>query len=128
MITYSEIAALVENVQFEIPRTSKHVAVLLHGSKIEGVFVNKFAVHAEELAVAAFVANNRRIRKPRIYVTRLSKTNTFSRPCKHCCMLLAKFPQIRVFYTNTNGEWVEEQTFDAFHISHRRKQCGFFRR
>ena len=77
MITYSEIAALVENVQFEIPRTSKHVAVLLHGSKIEGVFVNKFAVHAEELAVAAFVANNRRIRKPRIYVTRLSTTNSF---------------------------------------------------
>lgn len=128
MITYSEIAALVEDIKFEIPRTSKHVAVLLNGSKIEGVFVNKFAVHAEELAVAAFVANNRKIRKPRIYVTRLSSSNTFSRPCKHCCMLLAKFPQIRVFYTNTNGEWVEEESFDAFHISHRRKQCGFCRR
>ncbi len=128
LFTYEHALALVNETgkTFEIPRTSKHVAILMSASRVEGVFLNRYATHAEELAVAAYVANNRRIKKPRIYVIRISK-NTFSRPCKHCCNLLAKFPQIRVFYTDENANFVEEQNFNSFHISHRRKQCGYSR-
>ena len=125
MLTYAEIINLVEGMKFELPRTSKHIAVLMNGSKIEGLFLNQYAVHAEELAVAFFVAHNRRIKKPRLYITRKSPVNKMSRPCKHCCGLLKRFPQIRVFYTDEEGQWIEEESFDASHISHRRKECGF---
>ena len=126
-MTYSDIICLAEGMKFELSGTSKHIAVLLNGSKVEGLFLNKYAVHAEELAVSFFVANNRRIRKPRLFITRKSPENKFSRPCKHCCKLLKRFPQIRVFYTNTQGEWVEEEKYDTLHVSHRRKECGFCR-
>ena len=125
MLTYSEIISLVDGMKFELPRTSKHIAVLMNGSKVEGCFLNQYAVHAEELAISFFVAHNRRIRKPRLYITRKSPVNKMSRPCKHCCGLLRRFPQIRVFYTDNDGEWVEEESFDTSHISHRRKECGF---
>lgn len=124
-ITYLEILSLCKDIQFELPRTSKHVAVLLNGSNVEALFTNRYAVHAEELAVSHYVANNRRMKKPRIYITRISSTNNMSRPCKHCCGLLKRFPQIRVFYTDKNCEWIEEEDFDATHISQRRKQCGY---
>jgi cytidine deaminase len=124
-LTYTDIVHLVKGVNFELRRTSKHVAVLMNASKVEQIFTNRYAVHAEELAVAHFVANNRRIRRPRIYITRLSLVNNMSRPCRHCCGLLKRFPQIRVFYTDKQGDWIEEMDFDACHISHRRKECGF---
>lgn len=125
MLTYSQIINLVEGMDFELRGTSKHIAILMDRSKVEGVFLNKYAVHAEELAVAFFVAHNRRIKKPRLYVTRKSYVNKMSRPCKHCCGLLRRFPQLRVFYTDKDGFWIEETRFDAMHISHRRKECGF---
>jgi len=125
MLTYSEIIDLVDDMKFELTKCSKHIAVLMNGSKVEGLFLNKYAVHAEELAISFFVAHNRRIRKPRIYITRKSPVNKMSRPCKHCCGLLKRFPQIRVFYTDKDGHWVEEKNFDASHISYRRKECGF---
>jgi len=125
MITYSEIISLVEGMQFELTRTSKHIAVLMNRSKVEGLFLNEYGVHAEELAVSFFVLHNRRIKKPRLYITRKSNVNKMSRPCKHCCGLLKRFPQIRVFYTDKEGKWVEEEEFDTNHISHRRKECGF---
>ena len=125
MLTYAEIINLIEGMKFELSRTSKHIAVLMNGSKIEGLFLNQYAMHAEELAVSFFVAHNRRIKKPRLYITRKSTVNNMSRPCKHCCGLLKRFPQIRVFYTDEEGKWIEEESFDASHISHRRKECGF---
>ena len=126
MLTYSEVMRLIEGMKFELPRTSKHIAVLMNGSTVEGIFLNQYAVHAEELAISFFVANNRRIKKARLYIARKSLVNKMSRPCKHCCGLLRRFPQIRVFYTDKEGEWVEEQSFDAHHISYRRKESGYF--
>lgn len=124
-MTYSDVVSLADGMSFELPRTSKHIAVLLDGSRVERLFLNRYAVHAEELAVLYFVAHAKRIKRPRLYITRKSEQNKMSRPCKHCCGLLRRFPQIRVFYTDNDGNWVEETHFDAAHVSHRRKECGF---
>ncbi len=125
MMTYHDVMRLADGMEFELRSSSKHIAVLLNGSRVENLFLNQYATHAEELAVSYFSSHCRRIKRPRLYVTRKSENNKMSRPCKHCCGLLKRFPQIRVFYTDNDGNWVEETRFDAVHISHRRKECGF---
>jgi cytidine deaminase len=115
---------LAEGMNFELRRTSKHIAVLINGSKVESLFVNKYAQHAEELALSYFITHNRRLKKPRLYITRKSPVNKMSRPCRHCCGLLKRFPQIRVFYTDEEGNWIEEKNFDTKHISYGRLKSG----
>lgn len=127
MISYDEVFDLAKALAFELPNCSRHVAVLMNGKFIEQVFTNKYAFHAEELAVNFYRANLSKIKRPRIYVTRLSASNRASRPCHHCCKLLKRHPKIRVFFTTSEGEWVEELDFDAQHISYRRQQLGYCR-
>ena len=111
---------------FDLPRAPKHVAVLCFGSNIHAVFTNRYAFHAEELAIHCYVHLPEHVKKKRVrlYITRISR-NPMSRPCKHCCSLLKRFPEIRVFYTDENGEWVEEKEFSNPHISSRRKALGY---
>ena len=120
MFTYDQLVDLSEGATFEIPRTSKHVAVLMNGASIEGVFTNRYAWHAEEIAVSYFSAHGRRMRRPRLFVGRVRCENRLSRPCKHCSSLLRRHPSIRVFYTDEVGAWVEEREYSSTHISRRR--------
>ena len=122
MMTYMDVMNLVNGMRFELRRTPKHVAVLL---SVEHIFLNRYAEHAEELAVSYLVVHVKRIKRPRLYITRVSQHNRMSRPCKHCCGLLRRLPQVRVYYTDREGNWLEERHFDATYISHRRRECGY---
>lgn len=124
MFTYGQLVELSKGVVFEIPRTSKHVAVLMNGASIEGVFTNRHAWHAEEIAVSYYSAHGRKMRRPRLFVGRVRCENPMSRPCKHCSSLLKRHPSIRVFYTNETGSWVEETDYSSSHISRRRATFG----
>ena len=126
---YEEIASLVTSKCFDLRNSPKHVAVLCIGSEITKVFTNRYAFHAEELAVQ-FYANlpdYSKKRRVRLYVARISEHSPMSRPCRHCCAMLRRFPQIRVFYTDKEGNWVEEQDFSNPHISIRRQTLGYCR-
>lgn len=127
MISYHDVFEISRGLVFELSNASRHVAILMDRKVIKCVFSNRYAFHAEELAVDFYRANIRHIKKPRIYVTRLTGGDKSSRPCQHCCKLLKRHPKIRVFYTNYSGEWQEELAFDAQHISHRRKELGYCR-
>lgn len=128
MLTYDDLVQLSASATFEIPRTSKHVAVLMNKSRIEGVFANQYARHAEEVAVAFYLSHlhNKR-RSLKLYIGRLTCHNKMSRPCKHCSLMLRQFPNIRVFYTNETGTWIEEDNYSSIHISHRRRMLGYSR-
>jgi len=128
MLTYDAVICLGADLDFELRRCSKHIAVLMDGARIVNVFANKYAFHAEELAVTEYHKQKQKIKKPKIFIVRKSPENRLSRPCCHCCLLLRRFPQIRVFYSGINGEFIEETKFDACHISHRRQEMGFCRR
>lgn len=127
MISYDEIKEMSKNVVFELNNSSKHVAILMDGKVVECVFANRYAFHAEELAVSHYRRNSGRIKRPRVYVTRLSDVHRLSRPCHHCCQLLKRYPQIRVFFTTSDGSWIEEKTFDTTHVSYRRQELGHSR-
>ena len=127
MLSYDDLVELAKTAEFEIPRTSKHVAVLMNGSNIEGIFTNRYAYHAEELAVAHYMNNVHKMKRIRLYVGRMSSENRMSRPCKHCSMMLKRLPNIRVFYTDKTGEWVEEHDYSTSHVSHRRSMLGYCR-
>ena len=127
MLTYDDMVAMSEDFIFELRNHSKHIAVLMNGGSIDHVFVNRYACHAEELAINFYKMHHSRLKRPRIYITRVSDTNRMSRPCAHCCALLKRFPQVRVFYTESDGTWTEERLYDTTHISLRRKQMGFWR-
>ena len=127
MITYADIAELSKDIQFELPRMPKHVAVLMWGSNIVEIFTNKYAWHAEEVAISYYLSHNVKMKRLKLYITRMSCHNKMSRPCKHCCLMLRKFPNIRVFYTNEQGDWQEEEYYDADHVSSRRVKLGYCR-
>lgn len=127
MISYDEIEEMTRNVVFELSNSSKHVAVLMDGKLVQRFFANKYAFHAEELAVIYYRQNASKIKRPRVYVTRLSSVHRLSRPCRHCCQLFKRHPQIRVFFTTSDGYWQEEKAFDAEHVSYRRQELGHSR-
>lgn len=127
MITYDDLVELSKTETFEVKRTSKHVAVLMNGAHIEGVFTNRYAWHAEELAVAHYLSHNHKMKRLKLYVGRVNCTNKFSRPCRHCSIMLKRFPNIRVFYTDESGAWVEENDYATEHVSHRRSMLGYCR-
>lgn len=127
MISYEEVYEMGKGLTFELTNASRHVAILMDRKLIKCLFSNKYAFHAEELAVEFYRTHASNIKRPRIYVTRLTQGNKSSRPCQHCCKLLKRHPKIRVFFTDCRGEWQEELDFDARHISHRRQQLGYCR-
>lgn len=122
MITYADVAALQPGFELKGP---KHVAVLTHRNKILEVTSNRYACHAEELALWKYrKLHSHCTRQVRLFVVRVHAQNAYSRPCKHCCELLQRYPHIRVFYTTRAGQWQEEQNFDSVHVSRRRASLG----
>ena len=100
--------------KFELSNYPKHVAYLFDGSKLIAVSTNAFGKHAE-MGLLPYL---NRHRQQRMYVKRLSPINSMSRPCVRCCMSIKHVsPGLRVFYTNKQGEWVEDKNLDANHRS-----------
>ena len=121
---YEDVVGLAEDVDFELHRAPRHVAVLMEKAKVLGVFANRYAYHAEEIALAFYRHRRRHAKRPRLFIARISAENRMSRPCSHCCALLRSFPRLRVYYTDRGGTFLEETTFDASHISLRRRHLG----
>lgn len=125
MLSYTDVVHLSKS--FEL-RCSKHIAVLVQGADILDVFTNRYACHAEELALWHYRQRFRHCtRNVKLFVVRVSDGNKFSRPCRDCCKLMTKFPHIRVFYSGTDGEWREELNYDSSHVSQRRLQLKICR-
>ena len=84
MLTYNDMETMSSTNVFEIPRTSKHIAVLMNGSQIQGVFTNCFAYHAEENAVAFYMNSHKlKTKNLKLFVAKITRDNRMSRPCKH---------------------------------------------
>ena len=118
MFTYFDIAGIERN-SFDMQKSSKHVAVLFDGNTIVSVGTNSYAKHAEEVVLEKYYTAGKRSRSLRMYIIKLG-TNKLSRPCKDCCALLRRYPNIRVFYSDADGRWVEELNFDSNHCARRR--------
>lgn len=93
-----------------------HVAYLFRGSKLVATARNDDGVHAE----VRLMSHMRRQGRYRVYVTRIHD-NAMSRPCSRCSACLRRAPcaSLRVFYTNTAGEWIEDADLDSCHVSRR---------
>lgn len=129
MLTYSDIAC-IDRLTFDMQRTSKHIAVIIEGSQIVAAGVNSYAKHAEEVVLDKYNATGRRGKTLKMYIIRLGK-NKMSRPCKDCCAMLRRHPNIRVFYSDEDGRWIEEMYFDStycarrrFEFYEKRRQCN----
>lgn len=119
---HQELACTQES--FDMPKTSKHVAALYSGRRQILRAQNTYPLHAEEVAVRRMCDMRHKIkhlRNLKLYITRLSE-NKFSRPCRFCSKML-KTTQLRVFYTDEDGNWKEETTFDNPHESIRRRMA-----
>ena len=102
-----------------IPR---HVAFVFQGSELLCCATNGDGragdAHAEENALCILrthdLAHHRNLR---LYVTKVGGQHAFSRPCGRCSRLLARYPQLRVYYSDHNGEWLEDTRLDSMHRS-----------
>lgn len=118
MFSFNDIIALVPNT-----RPVMHIAALVCGQRIIDVTTNDYATHAEEAIVGRIRRYHLTKRKLKLFVVRCSSNNRFSRPCRDCTALLLRVPHVRVFYSDANGDWCEELSFDSMHISRRRAEC-----
>lgn len=120
MFTYSDIEC-IDKFSFDMQKCSRHIAVLLDGKKIVSVGVNTYAKHAEEVVLDKYRATGRKNKNLKMYIIRLGH-NKMSRPCKDCCALLRRNPNIRVFYSDEEGRWVEELYFNSTHCTKGRSE------
>jgi len=97
------------DLKFELKKYPKHVAFLFQGSKLLAISTNTWGRHAE-MGLLPFLKRNKQCS---MYVKRISDCNHMSRPCIRCSMSIKHVsPKTRVFYTNTNGEWIEDVNLD----------------
>ena len=91
-------------------------AYLFEGNKLIAASTNGWGRHAE-IGLLPFL---RRDRQQRVYVKRISDCKFMSRPCARCtASLLHVSPKIRVFFTNENGDWIEDKEMNSTHKSRR---------
>ncbi len=103
----------------ELRKYPKHVAFLFDGNKFIAVSTNAWGKHAE-MGLLPYL---QRERHQTMYVKRISETTCMSRPCVRCSMSLRHLaPKLRVFYTDKNGQWIEDFGLDSKHTS--RKDTG----
>lgn len=113
----------VETLTVGVRYVPKHLAFLYCGTKLLAVSANSNNRHAEENVIEKFKnMKDLRINKPyRIYVMKLNGSHSMSRPCADCSNCIARFcPRARVFYTDYDGNLVEDVNLDNTHKSLRR--------
>ena len=99
---------------FEMASYPRHCAYLFRGSRFLGSATNCYGQHAEMGLLPRVRANQRGYR---LYVQRVNSRDQLSRPCYHCSRALRRVPNVRVFYTDARGAWVEDQSLDNPHTS-----------
>ena len=119
-----EIEALCEDWSASsLPKhTPRHVAVVFQGTQRVCTATNGNGPvgheHAEQAAIRMLRAQTlSHHRSLRLYVTKVGGIHSFSRPCVRCSRLLARYPWIRVYYTDHQGAWVEDSRLDSTHMS-----------
>jgi len=119
MHTRKEKQMTEEGYSFELRRYPKHIAYLFDKNKLIAVSTNGWGKHAE-MGILQYL---RPERQQTLYVRRISDLNSMSRPCVRCSISLKHVsPFLRVFYTDTNGNWIEDDNLDSNHTS--RKDYG----
>ena len=89
-------------------KTSRHVAYLFCKNHLVTAKPNRHGEHAE-MCVLPYVDMRKRYK---LYVTRHSRGGLMSRPCSACSGVLRRYQNIRVFYSNAMGEWIEDMHLD----------------
>lgn len=110
--------ALFANVK----HISRHVAFVFQGSELLCCATNGDGRagdgHAEQNVLSMLRAHPlSHHRSLSLYVTKVGGLHSCSRPCARCSRLLARYPQLRVYYTDYDGEWVEDTRLDSTHQS-----------
>lgn len=110
------IERVPDDFHFELKRIPKHIAYLFDGNKLIAIATNKLGCHAE----IGLIPHIRKYRRQSIYVRRISSVNCMSRPCVHCTNAIRHVnANIKVFYTDLSGKWVEDKNLDNTHESAR---------
>ena len=94
-------------------KTSRHVAYLFFKRHLVAAKQNRYGQHAE-MAVLPHVDMKKRYR---LYVTRQSGHGRLSRPCLACSNILRRYHNIRVFYSDENGDWAEDSSLDNRYLA-----------
>ena len=113
----------VETLTMGVRYVPKHLAFLYCGTKLLVASANSNNRHAEENVIEKFKnMKDLNVNKPyRIYVLKLNGVHSMSRPCADCSSCIARFcPRARVFYTDYDGNLVEDVKLDNTHKSLRR--------
>ena len=98
---------------FELKTFPRHAAFLFCGVKLVAVSLNQYGRHAE-VGLIPYMRPNERYR---LYVTRMNTDTKQSRPCQRCATMLKRVPcALRVFYTDAEGEWIEDARLDSEHV------------
>ena len=114
------IESILANNLFPSPsHIPKHVAFLVSwGRRVQFHTNVRFVCQAEQ-AVLRPGDSWRQRKRLRLYVTKVGGAHRMSRPCWICSRQLKRIPNLRVFYTDTHGSWVEDTTLDSTHKSMR---------
>lgn len=113
----------VETLTTGVRYVPKHLAFLYCGTKLLAASANSNNRHAEENVIEKFKnMKDLSLNKPyRIYVMKLNGSHSMSRPCADCSNCIVRFcPRARVFYTDYDGNLVEDVSLDNTHRSLRR--------
>lgn len=114
-----KVNELVSSGAFHSKGIPTHVAVLFSNKTILQIQTNiNFGRHAEE-NVLKTVKEWQHKKKLRLYVIKTNGVHKMSRPCWFCSKQLKKVRNLRVFYTDKKGEWVEDILLDSQHLSSR---------
>ena len=108
-------------------RKSKHIAIVFHAKVFLFSVSNTHPWHAEELAIRKLCMFYSQLKgQIHMFLTRIG-VNQNARPCACCCACLKRFyPKLRVFFSDENGIWHEEITFDNKHLARRRTKRSIF--
>lgn len=103
----------------------KHIAFLFHKKKPLQVFANTGNRHAEEACMQGlpyWLSNIKKSHQLTMCVTKVNGIHRCSRPCVECSQKLKKFPQIAVYYTDHEGNWMRDFDLDNSHRPSRKKK------
>ena len=111
-----------DNLFSNVKHISRHIAFVFQGADMVCCATNGDGrsgdAHAEQIALEMLRSHPlTHHRSLSLYVTKVGGLHSCSRPCARCSRLLARYPQLRVYYTEHDGSWVEDTRLDSTHQS-----------
>tara|TARA_A100001015_G_scaffold316676_1_gene431653 strand:+ start:4985 stop:5413 length:429 start_codon:yes stop_codon:yes gene_type:complete len=113
----------VDSLLLGVKYVPKHIAFIYCGKNLLCASANSGNKHAEENAVEKFrYIKDLSYNKPyKLFVIKIDGKHSMSRPCAECTAKINRFcKRARVFYTNYDGELVEDIEMNNSHKSVRR--------